>query len=232
LDTHAEVKDIDFSDIPYKNENLNDSDSVNETGTSTLDLVNETLRSLFEVSNLLEDNPNVESNPVDSKHDSSEISSMIMEEVLEDVFNDAEEHALLVDIVKDFLENDVLDAIIRDDKSKIEPEPLLSLSSSFTETFGRSPMDEYQEFKFSVTDTVKKCLKIYYNNVTSFGQFRIVSEEHFTELCRSFSHRFREELKDSHVAFTGSISGLKLTPDHEMYIKQQIDIKLDTLQET
>ena len=95
-----------------------------------------------------------------------------------------------------------------------------------------SQPEEYQAFIFSVAESVKKSLFKYYNqHEAPIGQFRIVSEEQFIELCRSFSRQFRQELKDSHVAFVGDTKGLSLTPDHRMYIQQQIDIKLENLQQ-
>merc|ERR1719348_115552 len=227
-------KELDYNEIYYdENESmlLDDDNPMNETGNSTLDLVNETLRNLYEVSNdTVEDTPAFE----DSRLQGLEITNILMDDMIQSVIKDSEEHTLLVDIVEDFLKNDLLDDVAQvciKDTSKLEPETSSSLNSSFSETSRRSPTDEYQQFKFKVADTVKKCLKTFYNNEYQFGKFRIVNEEHFTDLCRSFSHRFREELKDSHVAFSGSISGLELTPDHEMYIKQQIDFKLDNLQQ-
>jgi len=229
-------KELDYNEIYYDEKEsmlqlLDDNIPVNETGNSTLDLVNETLRNLYEVSNdTVEDTSAFE----DSRLQGLEITNILMDDMIQSVIKDSEEHTLLVDIVEDFLKNDLLDDVAQvciKDTSKLEPETSSSLNSSFSETSRRSPTDEYQQFKFKVADTVKKCLKTFYNNEYQFGKFRIVSEEHFTDLCRNFSHRFREELKDSHVAFSGSIFGLELTPDHEMYIKQQIDFKLDNLQQ-
>ena len=97
----------------------------------------------------------------------------------------------------------------------------------------RSPPEEYQAFINSVTDTVKRALFKYYNTREApIGQFRIRDEDHFFQLCRAFSRQFREELRDSFVAYAGDCRGLVLTPDHKMYIEQQIDMNLESLQQT
>ena len=89
--------------------------------------------------------------------------------------------------------------------------------------------EQYQHFIFAVADTVRRCLRHYYNNEAPrpIGQYRIVDENEFTELCRDFSRKFREELRSSHINFTGHLAGILLTSDNRRYIRDQIDFQLD-----
>ena len=92
--------------------------------------------------------------------------------------------------------------------------------------------EEYQAFIYEVTETVRNCLHQYFNFLEApIGQYRIKDEREFTDLCRDFSRKYREELKSSHIAFTGALAGISLTPDHKMYIRGQIDFQLEIKQQ-
>ena len=112
--------------------------------------------------------------------------------------------------------------------------PLLSSTSSPAPVpkMTMNASEEYQAFIYDVTETVRNCLHQYFNNPGApTGQYRIVNDKEFTDLCRDFSRKYREELRSSHIAFRGDLAGISLTPDHKMYIRGQIDFQLEMRQQ-
>jgi len=80
---------------------------------------------------------------------------------------------------------------------------------------------ELHHFNLRVRDAVREELLRYYQGAPG-QQFRILDENHFTELCRNFSHEFREQLKESYIARSGGLEGMSLTRDNKNYITEKI----------
>jgi len=90
---------------------------------------------------------------------------------------------------------------------------------------------DIKEFKFKVRNSVESSLMYYYNNPEApLGEYKIKDKEQFGILCKMLSHKFRAEIKESFLAFSGSCRGISLTPDNKWFIKHQIDMFLDNLQ--
>ena len=75
------------------------------------------------------------------------------------------------------------------------------------------------QFYCNIRNAVRQSLLKYYHQENVVSQFRILNDKHFTELCRKFSHEFREELKSSYI---GEPDGGILSEDDKLYISKQI----------
>ena len=82
------------------------------------------------------------------------------------------------------------------------------------------------QFYCNIRNAVRQSLLKYYQQEGVGAQFRIMDDKHFTELCRKFSHEFREELRDSYI---GEPEGGILSEADKLYISKQIDTSLSSI---
>ena len=69
-----------------------------------------------------------------------------------------------------------------------------------------------------------KALNKYYPGANEFqGEIKIGSAEEYSASAKMFSHRLRSSIKESYEAYHGSLEGIRLTPDNEQSIYNEIE---------
>ena len=116
--------------------------------------------------------------------------------------------------IQEFLENTEIAGNIIEDMISNAIEDQSPISASNTEKV----REDIHEFYCNIRDAVRHSLLKYYQQEGGVRKFRILSETHFSELCRKFSHQFREELKHSYIG-----AGTILSEDDKLYISNHID---------
>ena len=62
------------------------------------------------------------------------------------------------------------------------------------------------------------------------GEVKIINYAEYREMAKSFSHRLRNEIKESYEAFhNGSLDGITFTRDNQHYVKTVIEVELDKM---
>ena len=74
----------------------------------------------------------------------------------------------------------------------------------------------FEKLKLDVCDVVKKCLQKFYTNNS------ITSSLEFESLARTFSHEFREEIRENYLATNGSLLGIEIATDDKRRIIDHI----------
>ena len=88
----------------------------------------------------------------------------------------------------------------------------------------RSVEEAVTRLHWKVRDAVCATLNCYYPHAEQFnGEVKIISEEEYSLLARSFSHRLRHDIKESFELINGSLHDITLTPDNWEYINMQME---------
>lgn len=71
----------------------------------------------------------------------------------------------------------------------------------------------------------------YYPEAKEFmGEVKTINYAEYREMAKSFSHRLRNEIKESYEAFhNGSLDGITFTRDNQHYVKTVIVVELDKM---
>ena len=88
----------------------------------------------------------------------------------------------------------------------------------------RSVEEAVTRLHWRVRDAVCATLNSYYPHAEQFnGEVKIVSEEEYSQLARSFNRRLRHDIKESFELINGSLQDITLTPDNRDYINMQME---------
>ena len=91
-------------------------------------------------------------------------------------------------------------------------------------------VDPVIQFHKDVTKHISACLNGYYFiNVSPDYQRKIASKEDYVRLNKNFSHKFRQELKESFLELENDINEIRLNNDMMLYMQNQIDMEMEKL---
>ena len=106
---------------------------------------------------------------------------------------------------------------------RVEEKASTSMAGSEA-TEKRSVEEAVTRLHWKVRDAVCATLNCYYPHAKQFnGEVKIISEEEYSQLARSFSRRLRHDIKESFELINGSLQGITLTPDNREYINMQME---------
>jgi len=93
--------------------------------------------------------------------------------------------------------------------------------------------DDVKRLHCRVAHSVKSAMNKYFPGSEDFErkQYKIDTEELYTRLAKKLSHKLREKIKESYKAMNNinSLEGIQFTPDHEGFIKVEVDSYFEDL---
>ena len=106
-----------------------------------------------------------------------------------------------------------------------EQETMQTTSSSIAfQALATELEKEVQLFHSEVASEVKATLNLYYPEAKEFvGEARMRSREQYKQVARQLSHHLRERIKESHRLLHGGLQGVKMTKEHQVFIRSKVE---------
>jgi len=94
-----------------------------------------------------------------------------------------------------------------------------------TTTQQKSVSEEVDRLHRKVATKVMKNLNKFYPGAEEFepSEHKIGSPEEYSRLAKKFSHQLRRQIKESYEAYHSTLEGIVLTPDHEQFIRTEVE---------